>query len=174
MPGRPGLLAGPGPVVDPGRARRRGLTCGRVHGVLARVAAPAGVRGVERAPTTGRTALLHLDLHPLNVLVGDDDEVSAVLDWANARAGDPALDVARTWALLAAHPAVAGWRGSPVGAAFLDGWAEAAGFSALDDDARRWGLEFFLTDQAGALSEQELGSARRLLADLGADGDAAG
>uniref|UniRef100_UPI001300A5FE aminoglycoside phosphotransferase family protein n=1 Tax=Desertihabitans aurantiacus TaxID=2282477 RepID=UPI001300A5FE len=165
---------GPGPVVDLGRAGRRGLACGRVHGVLAGVAAPAGLRVVERAPTGSRTALLHLDLHPLNVLVGDDDEVSAVVDWANARAGDPALDVARTWALLTAHPTVAGWRRSAAGAAFLDGWAEAAGFSALGDDARRWGLEFFLADQAGALTEDELGPARRLLADLRPGGDPAG
>src|SRR5215207_2125861 len=42
-----------------------------------------------------RPALLHLDYHPMNVLV-EDDRVTAVLDWANARAGDPRADFART------------------------------------------------------------------------------
>ena len=55
----------------------------------------------ERAGHTPQ--LLHLDYHPLNVLMGDRD-VTAVLDWANARAGDPRADVARTYAILAVMP----------------------------------------------------------------------
>jgi aminoglycoside phosphotransferase (APT) family kinase protein len=43
--------------------------------------------------------LLHLDYHPLNVLV-DAGQVSAVLDWANARPGDPRADLARTASIL--------------------------------------------------------------------------
>jgi aminoglycoside phosphotransferase (APT) family kinase protein len=46
-----------------------------------------------------RPVLLHLDYHPLNVLV-EASEVSAVLDWANARAGDPRADLARTSSIL--------------------------------------------------------------------------
>ena len=42
-------------------------------------------------------ALLHLDLHPLNVLVSPTGPV--VIDWTNARAGAPALDVALTWVI---------------------------------------------------------------------------
>jgi aminoglycoside phosphotransferase (APT) family kinase protein len=40
-------------------------------------------------------ALLHLDFHPLNVMT-DGRRITAVLDWANACAGDPRADVART------------------------------------------------------------------------------
>jgi aminoglycoside phosphotransferase (APT) family kinase protein len=51
----------------------------------------------------GPSALLHLDYHPLNVLV-EGERVTAVLDWANARAGDPRADVARTLSILRLGP----------------------------------------------------------------------
>ena len=40
-------------------------------------------------------SLLHLDLHPDNVLLSPAGPV--VIDWTNARAGDPDTDVALTW-----------------------------------------------------------------------------
>jgi aminoglycoside phosphotransferase (APT) family kinase protein len=43
--------------------------------------------------------LLHLDLHPDNVLLSSRGPV--VIDWTNARGGDPALDVALTWVICA-------------------------------------------------------------------------
>jgi len=39
--------------------------------------------------------LLHLDFHPDNVLLPPHGPV--VVDWTNARAGEPSLDVALTW-----------------------------------------------------------------------------
>lgn len=59
-----------------------------------------------------RDRLLHLDYHPLNVLT-DGGRITAILDWANSRAGDPRADLARTQSILtfgpmtAADPAVA-------------------------------------------------------------------
>jgi len=44
-------------------------------------------------------ALLHLDLHPLNVILRGADPV--VIDWSNARPGPPGLDVAMTAVILA-------------------------------------------------------------------------
>ena len=41
--------------------------------------------------------LLHLDLHPDNVLLSSRGPV--VIDWTNARAGAPALDIALTWVI---------------------------------------------------------------------------
>jgi aminoglycoside phosphotransferase (APT) family kinase protein len=41
--------------------------------------------------------LLHLDLHPENVLLSAGGPV--VIDWTNARAGDPGLDLALTWVI---------------------------------------------------------------------------
>ncbi len=43
--------------------------------------------------------LLHVDFHPDNVLLSARGPV--VIDWANARAGKPALDVAMTWVICA-------------------------------------------------------------------------
>ena len=43
-------------------------------------------------------ALLHLDLHPENVLVGPRGPF--LVDWTNWRGGDPALDVALTWVIV--------------------------------------------------------------------------
>jgi len=43
--------------------------------------------------------LLHLDLHPDNVIISTSGAV--VIDWTNARRGQPALDVALTWVILA-------------------------------------------------------------------------
>jgi aminoglycoside phosphotransferase (APT) family kinase protein len=50
-----------------------------------------------------KTALLHLDYHPLNVMV-HGSYISGVLDWTNARAGDPRADFARTYAILRVEP----------------------------------------------------------------------
>ena len=52
------------------------------------------------APVGRGQRLLHLDLHPLNVLMSPAGPV--VIDWTNACRGDPAVDVALTWALMVA------------------------------------------------------------------------
>ncbi|MGN6809679.1 MAG: phosphotransferase family protein [Thermomicrobiales bacterium] len=56
-----------------------------------------------RAVQAPRAALLHLDYHPLNVMVAGTS-VSGVLDWANARTGDPRADLARTATILRLAP----------------------------------------------------------------------
>ena len=48
--------------------------------------------------------LLHLDLHPENVLLSSRGPV--VIDWTNSRGGDPSLDVALTWVIGAGVPNV--------------------------------------------------------------------
>lgn len=57
---------------------------------------------LRRLPV-GRLVLLHLDFHPNNILF-DADGLSGVLDWTNARAGDPRADVARTYTILRLDP----------------------------------------------------------------------
>jgi tRNA A-37 threonylcarbamoyl transferase component Bud32 len=44
--------------------------------------------------------IVHLDLHPLNVIMSSTGPV--VIDWTNARRGDPTTDLALTWVLLEA------------------------------------------------------------------------
>jgi aminoglycoside phosphotransferase (APT) family kinase protein len=48
-------------------------------------------------------ALIHLDYHPMNVLVSGR-QIAGVLDWTNAAAGDPRVDVARTYVILRCAP----------------------------------------------------------------------
>lgn len=55
----------------------------------------------EAGPVGGAAAshrVLHLDLHPLNVIMTPSGP--SVIDWCNARAGDPAFDVATTFVLM--------------------------------------------------------------------------
>ena len=59
----------------------------------------AGESGGAGAGVAGGS-VLHLDLHPLNVIV-TPDRGPVVIDWTNAAAGDPALDLARTLVTLA-------------------------------------------------------------------------
>jgi len=69
-------------------------TLADLHDRLHRIAAPDWLPGM---PDEG-DRLLHLDLHPLNVIVSARGPV--VIDWPNARRGDPMCDVALTYALM--------------------------------------------------------------------------
>ena len=92
--------------------RRRPWTLGRHASLLARlhvqlheIAAPADL------PSAGPgDRLLHLDLHPDNVILSPRGPF--VIDWTNARRGDPALDVALTWLIVATN-------GGPLARPFL-------------------------------------------------------
>jgi aminoglycoside phosphotransferase (APT) family kinase protein len=52
-----------------------------------------------------RSALLHLDYHPQNVLT-DGKRITGIVDWTNAHAGDPRADAARTVSILRVDPLV--------------------------------------------------------------------
>jgi aminoglycoside phosphotransferase (APT) family kinase protein len=52
---------------------------------------------LHRVPLDGES-LLHLDLHPENVLLGAEGPV--LIDWTNAGSGRPEKDVALTWLIL--------------------------------------------------------------------------
>lgn len=54
---------------------------------------------VRRGPGPDNDRLVHLDLHPLNVIQSERGPV--VIDWANAARGTGASDVALTWTILA-------------------------------------------------------------------------
>jgi aminoglycoside phosphotransferase (APT) family kinase protein len=123
--GRPALLLSwcPGRTMAealgarPWRAWYLGVVFGRMHAAINRVPAPADLETgadtwiawlapgeealracVERTAHCS-DALLHLDYHLLNVLT-DGTRITAVLDWANAHAGDPRADYARTLSIL--------------------------------------------------------------------------
>jgi aminoglycoside phosphotransferase (APT) family kinase protein len=64
----------------------------RLHRELHEICAPVGLPAVVPGDR-----LLHLDLHPQNVILSPNGPV--VVDWTNARRGAPSFDVALTWVI---------------------------------------------------------------------------
>ncbi len=158
-------------------ARRAGYPVPAVHDVredalvLERIDGPTMLEDLRRRPWRLRSharllaqlhrrlhaipfdgmALVHLDLHPLNVLLSPDGPV--VIDWTNARGGEPALDVAMTWVIMATS-------GGRAGRVFLRPYL--AGYDRAD-------IEAALPAAAAArladpnVSERERVAVRRLL-----------
>jgi aminoglycoside phosphotransferase (APT) family kinase protein len=79
---------------DPSTLAEHARVLARLHDELHRIEAPAGLAGLG-----GGDRLLHLDLHPENVILSPAGPV--VIDWANARRGEGLLDVMYTWVICA-------------------------------------------------------------------------
>lgn len=67
-----------------------------MHAAVASVPAPDWL---PAGPLGPGDSLVHLDLHPLNVLMTRDGPV--IIDWTNATRGPAAADVAQTWIIMA-------------------------------------------------------------------------
>ncbi|HEX3461204.1 MAG TPA: phosphotransferase [Acidimicrobiales bacterium] len=76
---------------------RQGRTLADLHRRLHELIAPAWL---PDAPVGRGDRVLHLDLHPLNVIMGPEGPV--VIDWTGACRGNPADDVALAWVLMVA------------------------------------------------------------------------
>lgn len=101
-----------------------------------------------------RGTVLHLDLHPQNVMMAG--EQSVVIDWTNATDGPPELDLAMTWVILEPLASVF----PPVGdllATFLDTAGRAPARRGLESAVRRR-----LAD--GNVTDDERSAVRNLLA----------
>lgn len=81
----------------PWRIRRFAATLADLHERLHAIDAPGWLQALPD-PTTDQ--ILHLDLHPLNVLVGPAGV--SVIDWANVSRGHWTTDVGLTWLLTGA------------------------------------------------------------------------
>jgi aminoglycoside phosphotransferase (APT) family kinase protein len=107
----------------PWTVRRHGRMLAELHLRLHNIEAPGFV---TRAPIGSGSAMLHLDLHPLNVIIGRHGPV--VIDWPGAAAGDADLDVGLAWVLMAAgeipmsrvRASLLGWGRDVLLGAFLD------------------------------------------------------
>jgi tRNA A-37 threonylcarbamoyl transferase component Bud32 len=76
--------------------RRFGAQLGDLHARLHALDAPDWLH----AASVGEgDKVVHMDLHPFNVLMAADGPV--VIDWTNAARGNPAVDATATWILLA-------------------------------------------------------------------------
>jgi aminoglycoside phosphotransferase (APT) family kinase protein len=93
---------------DAGIAHRKGMTFEGAWEAMIEHARLEGLREgfawiTANRPISTATVLCHGDLHPLNVML-EGDQVSGVLDWANARIDQPAWDVGASIALLGHGP----------------------------------------------------------------------
>jgi aminoglycoside phosphotransferase (APT) family kinase protein len=85
----------------PWQLRRLAGTLAELHDHLHDITSPGEMRPAPAGAPGDR--VLHLDLHPLNVIMSPRGPV--VIDWTNACQGDPLVDVALTWLLLGAGQA---------------------------------------------------------------------
>jgi len=151
----------------PWRIRSLGRELAALHQSLHDLPTPDWL---AQAPLGSGDRLLHMDLHPLNVLMGADGPM--VIDWTNAAIGDPLVDVALTWALIASGDLpTGGVRSAVLGVgrgllldAFLKPF-EGPGLTAMLVDAVEWKT----TDQN--LTAPEVGRMRSLLDDRGTGTD---
>jgi aminoglycoside phosphotransferase (APT) family kinase protein len=81
---------------QPWKVSKRGRALAELHLQLHELVAPSWL---PPGPCGAGDRLIHLDLHPLNVMMSPKGPI--VIDWANASRGTPGTDVAVTWALLA-------------------------------------------------------------------------
>ena len=76
----------------PATVQEHATALAQLHRELHEIDAPHGLPAVGDGDH-----LLHLDLHPANVILSAEGPV--VVDWTNARRGDRAFDVAITWVI---------------------------------------------------------------------------
>jgi hypothetical protein len=88
----------------PWTIRRHGAILADLHRRLHEIPAPDFVPSF---PAGAGNRLLHMDLHPLNVILGPTGPV--VIDWTGACRGEPAADVGLAWLLLASGEVPAPW-----------------------------------------------------------------
>jgi len=81
----------------PWSVHRQADTLARLHQQLHEIPAPSFL---PSAPVSEGSSILHLDLHPLNVIISSSGPV--VIDWTSACVGNPDADVALAWLLMSA------------------------------------------------------------------------
>lgn len=145
----------------PWKAAAIGRQLAELHRGLHAIPAPDWVR-----PLSEGDALVHLDLHPLNVMLAPSGPV--VIDWTNASRGRPGHDSARAWVLMAhagveemgrAVQLVAG----PLRRRLVEAFLGAVGRKEAVD-CLRFAVEITLLD--GNISEAEKAGMRRLLEEV--------
>jgi tRNA A-37 threonylcarbamoyl transferase component Bud32 len=99
-------LDGPDMLADLGRRPwlipRHARTLADLHNRLHRITGPPGwppAVGRDGTPLSPGTAVVHLDLHPANVMLTRRGPV--VIDWVGARVGAPGADVAMAYLIMA-------------------------------------------------------------------------
>ena len=137
---------------EPSATPAHAAVLAQLHRELHEIVAPEGLPAVGQGDR-----LVHLDLHPENVIVSPSGPV--VVDWTNARRGAPAFDVALTWVIGATSTGL-----GEVGRSFLRHF-----LPHFDRDELRCALraaaEYRLADRN--VREDERRAVRKLVAEEG-------
>jgi aminoglycoside phosphotransferase (APT) family kinase protein len=146
----------------------------RLHEVWAPMDVPAVITDADHPFAAGRgipglpegDALLHLDWHPLNILVDSGSrEITGIVDWDNARRGHPLLDLARTSSILTVEPSLASLTAElrNVLVPFRDAWADGYGADARSIPAQchLWAGRVMLADLEARHAPEALEPLRR-------------
>ena len=113
----------------PWRVAGHARTLARLHDQLHQIAAPDGLPSLGPG---GR--VLHLDLHPANVMLTADGPF--VIDWSNAHAGEGGADVAMAYLIMASSEIDAlPWWLTPVARALRQAFVRRF-LAAVRDDVR--------------------------------------
>lgn len=91
----------------------------------------------ERYASGDERVLLHLDYHPLNVMISGG-EIIAVLDWTNASVGARCFDIARTRSIMEEKVVELSLLDGEVSKKFLDGYRETIGEWEIPAEVQRW------------------------------------
>lgn len=172
-----------------------GVTVGEILGRINEVAAPDNLHdepdawlswGGEALPRLrhlltalpNQDRLLHFDYHLLNIMV-HEGRITGVIDWENATAGPPHLDLARSRAIL--HVAALGNFATGVTAeqiaqfdrGLVEGHASVAGPDPFPELSEAWGLSMTVYDFSKHLGRPDNRTPEALIRRLEAERDAA-
>jgi len=116
-------------AAKPWKLRSHAKTLYKLHEQLREVEAPAGLKRLGNG-----NELLHLDLHPNNILITANGPV--VIDWDYAAVGSGDLDVALTWVVIKTGPITSNPIIKPVLVALREQFVKAYEKAAGEDRIR--------------------------------------
>lgn len=180
-------------AIAPASAHSIGTLLGETLGRIHFVPAPDGLAPADAWITRGGRALgplrsrldavpnadrlMHLDYHPLNVMIAAG-KVVGVIDWTNTLAGPPHMDLARSRAILRAAVSGMAMSGDRLEgltayeAGLVVGHTRVAGPDPHPALSAAWGLAMTVDDVAGHLGKPRSWVTPALLDTLRAERDA--
>lgn len=188
-----GVMAFEAIATTPADSHAMGVMLGETLAMLHRVPAPDGLSAddawisragpaleplrmrLQRVPNADR--LIHLDYHPRNVMM-TPGRIEGVIDWTNALAGPPHMDLARSRAILKAVSAGGALADElldalrQVDAGLVEGHRRVAGLDPHPQLSAAWGLAMTVEDLTGHLGKPGTWVTPDLLGTLSGERDA--
>ncbi len=114
-------------VRRPWRSARHARLLARLQRSVNSLAAPDWFP--RRTGVPSGDSVLHLDLHPMNMLV--DGDAATIIDWTNLSAGERSFDAAVSYVMMSAFETT-GWRARTAQRVLVETFARAHGWGTID------------------------------------------